>query len=213
MRHITLNYIKGLVASQPKLEQDRKPAPMPGRRWPTRVAWYIKIAQVYYKPNQPPAVRNVRVLSYIGKPNRYRALEARNFLTKITAPGWAIVEMWQAEFDREGLVAYITQTVGRRAITGSAGAFKAYHPLSAQVEVVEAFTRPFYLKYIGGMRFYSLKKKLPMQAVLNYYDWYEQQFKKRLRKPKPVPTMHMPQATPIQEASNGEESSATETPV
>lgn len=177
---------------------------MPGRRWPTRVAWYIKIAQVYYKPNQPPSVRNVRVLSYIGKPNRYRALEARNFLTQITAPGWAIVEMWQAEFDRAGLVAYILQQVGKRAISGATGAFKAYHPLSAQVEVVEAFTRPFYLKYIGGMHFYSLKKKLPMQAVLNYYDWYEQQFKKRLRKPKPVPSMHMPQGAtaPVPEASN-----------
>lgn len=159
---------------------------MPGKNWPTRVAWSITVAQkrlVGQNDNVHYALRNPHTLSYIGKPNRYRALEAWNCLTSVmrSANSLALVDWWQAEFDKNGLVAY-----KRPGLMQASGAFFAFHPHSAQVEIVEAFTKPLHIKYVGGMRLYSQKKKLAQEAVDAYYDWYYQQFKRRLRRPRSV---------------------------
>jgi hypothetical protein len=189
MRHITHSYIAGLVAGGPKLLADRRPKPMPGKKWPTRVAWHIRLANSTNAPDGHLIFRNVRTLNYIGKPNRYRALEARNFLAQVQKGNVMVLSMWQAEFDAGGLVAYIVWNMGHDKYQQSTGAFSAYHPHSSQVEVAEAFIKPLHLKYIGGMRLYSQKAKLSAEAVEAYYEWYQKQFKRRLRRPKSVPTM------------------------
>lgn len=185
MRHFTLNYIYRLMDGT-KLAPDRRPAPMPGKNWPTRVAWSITVAQkklVGKGENQHWALRNPRTLTYIGKPSRYRAMQAWNYLNSPMHSGnsLSLVDYWQAEFDKNGLVAY-----KRPGALSASGAFFAYHPHSAQVEIVDAFTKPLHIKYVGGMRLYSQKKKLAQEAIDAYYDWYHQQFKRKLRRPKSV---------------------------
>lgn len=187
MRRLTLDYMAKLVKAMPKLALDRRPALMPGKKWPTRVAWYIQLANRKPITNSSGEVvkfqiENVRHLSYIGKPSQYRALEARKFLEQTQSSASHIVEMWQAEFDKAGLVAY--RLWKGKNLTGVSGAFWAYHPHSPQVDIVEAFSRPLHIKYIGGMRLYSQKKRLSQEAVDAYYEWYHQQFKRRLRRPK-----------------------------
>jgi hypothetical protein len=189
VRKLNLNYIGHLVADMPKLLPDRRPKPMPGKRWPTRVAWHIRLADYRNTPNGALRFFNHRILSYVGKPNRYRALEARNFLQQIHRKNVALLAMWQAEFDKAGLVAYQTHNWGHDKYQQASGAFAAYHPHSSSVEIVEAFIKPLYLKYVGGMRLYSQKKKLPMEALDAYYDWYHKTFKRRLRRPKALPSM------------------------
>lgn len=131
-------------------------------------------------------LNNFRSHSYIGKPNRLRALEARNFIAQAKKPNIIVAEMFQATFDRGGLLGYITQKFGHTKFSMGCGAFTAYHPHIAppQIEVVEAFVKPLHLKYIGGMRLYSQKKTLKADELDTYYEWYLKQFGKRLRRPK-----------------------------
>ena len=187
MRRLTLQYVENLVKQGPKLVMDRRPMPMPGRKWPTHVAWLIQLGDRHVHDDGHGHLShkssNVRTLSYVGKPCLYRALQARKFLKQLQGPNTILLRMWQAEFDRAGLVAY--KLVPSKTPV-SCAAFYAYHPHSTQVDVVEAFSKPVFVKYIGGMRVYSQKKKLAQEAVDAYYEWYQQNFKRRLRRPKPV---------------------------
>jgi len=188
MRRLTLSYIEKLVKSGPKLGMDRRPSPMPGRKWPTRVAWSITVGDRKLVGQGTPDLRceiqNVRSLSYIGKPNRYRALEAFACISRAVQVNnnLQLVGCWQAEFDKAGLVAY-RSGIGKNTAVAS-GAFYAYHPHSPRPEIIEAFIQPLHLKYLGGMRLYSLKQKLTADAVDDYYEWFYKQFKKRLRRPR-----------------------------
>lgn len=177
-----------LVEAQPKLEQNRVPAPFPGKRWPTHVAWHIEYAERRIVNPGTAKVRaeffNTRTLQYVGKPNRYRALQAWKLLQQARQGKCFLLDNWQAEFDKAGLLAYTTFP----GAIGSCTAFFAYHPHSAQVEIVQSFIKPLYLKYVGGMRLYSQKKKLAQDAVDAYYEWYHKHFKRKLRRPKAVPT-------------------------
>lgn len=165
---------------------------MPGKAWPTRVAWHFEV--VCRKLAKDPATgkaiykySDLRTHSYVGKPSRYRALEARKFL-RLVSPSrdTVLAESWQTEFDKEGLLAYKITSQGLTQAKVVSQAFFAYHPHSTEPEVVEGFTKPLYLKYIGGMRLYSQKRKLSQEAVEAYYNWYQEQFKKKLRRPKAV---------------------------
>lgn len=190
MRHLTLEYIAKLVEEAPKLKQDRAPLPMPGKLWPTRVAWHYEVAsskRVVTNPQTGAAVVRYggrRTLSYIGKPNRYRALQAFRLMALCSQGRLFMLSSWKAAFDRGGLLAY-ENSKGQKA---SCPAYFAYHPHSSQVEFANAFTKPVSLKYIGGMRLYSLKKKLSQEAVDAYYEWYFKMFKRKLRRPKSQPT-------------------------
>jgi hypothetical protein len=187
VRRLTLQYIKKLVTAAPKLMPDRRPRPMPGRKWPTHVAWHFE-AYRNVKLNGTWVTRDVRSLSYIGKPSRYRAQEARNFQRLCQEQGLHNITMWQAEFDRAGLVAYGFSQNGSAPVFQASGAFAAYHPHSPQAEVVGAFVKALHLKYVGGMRLYSQKAKIKMEDLDAYYEWYHKQFRRRLRRPKPMPS-------------------------
>lgn len=190
MRNLTLAYIEKLLAKGLELSKDappRRPQPMPGKSWPTRVAWFIEVARGVQQPTGHLLFREHRRLSYIGKPNRYRALEAHKFLTQIP-PGHYVMRMWQVEFDHGGLLAFRQMRIGQHENAKALDAFYAYHPHSPNPEVIGAFVRPLHLKYIGGMRLYSQKRKLASDAVEAYYEWYREHFKRRLRHPKSVPS-------------------------
>ncbi len=187
MRHYTLNYIWSLLKDRPALEPNRRPLGMPGKTWPTRVAWRIKLAQMAHDNAGHIVFSHFQTLEYIGKPNRLRALQARSFLQRASKAGLVIFDMFQASFDKGGLLAYITQSVHKARFNMGCGAFTAYHPHipPPQVEIIEAFVKPLHLKYIGGQRLYSQKKSLRVEELDAYYEWYLKQFRKRLRRPKP----------------------------
>jgi hypothetical protein len=189
MRHFTLDYLKGLVNKQlmaGKMAPNRRPLQMPGKNWPTRVAWTLHAAGIRADSNSPAGFNyhSHRRLSYVGKPSRYRALEAHKFMERAQKDGLRIVETYEMEFDRDGLLAYVYKCQGHNPTADSCGAFSAYHPHSASPEVIGAFIKPLYLKYVGGQRLYSLKKRLQAEALDAYYVWYYQQFHKRLKRPK-----------------------------
>lgn len=165
---------------------DRRPEAFPGKKWPIRVAWYIQVAQLGNDDAGHVLYRDIQSLSYIGKPNRYRALEARAFLQRAKRPRTFILNMFQALFDRAGLVAYNLQKMNKARIVVASGAFTAYYPHSSQAEILETLVKPLYLKRIGGMRLFSQKKTLKVEELEAYYEWYQKQFKRRLRRPKPV---------------------------
>jgi hypothetical protein len=188
MRHFTIQHIRGLLEKAPKLQADRRPLAMPGKKWPTRVAWSIKLADFSHDAHGRIEFKSFRTLEYIGKPNRLRALEARNFIRQAKKPGTLIFEMFQATFDRAGLLAYVLQKYNKQKFMHGCGAFTAYHPHipPPQVEIVEAFVKPLHVKYVGGHRLYSQKKHLKVEELDAYYEWYLKQFRRRLRRPKPV---------------------------
>lgn len=188
MRHITLDYVKNLLDKPLEIKDTvRRPRPMPGKAWPTRVAWHIQVAQTTTQPNGVLHFHNHRSLNYIGRPNRYRALQAHKFLTHLPQ-GFHVLQAWQAEFDAAGLVAFRRLRIGQNEQSRALDAFYAYHPHSPHAEIIQAFLKPLYLKYIGGMRLYSQKRKLAGDAVDAYYAWYKEHFKKGLRRPKSVPS-------------------------
>jgi hypothetical protein len=189
MRYFTLQHIKRLVDKAPKLEAARRPLPMPGKLFPTRVAWYIKLVNLGHDAQGHMKFEGFQTHHYIGKPNRLRALEARNFMQKARQPGVLIFDMFQATFDRGGLLGYVTQKHNRAKQAVGCGAFTAYHPHipPPQVEIIEAFVRPLHIKRVGGMRLYSQKKTLKVEELDAYYEWYLKQFAKKLRRPKPAP--------------------------
>ena len=139
MRHYTLDYVRRLVGQAPQLQADRRPSPMPGKNWPTRVAWFIKLADLGHNPRGHLMFKNYRTHSYIGKPNRLRALEARNFLRQARQSGVVIFDMFQATFDRGGLLGYVVQKFNKAKYSMGCGAFTAYHPHipPPAVEVIE----------------------------------------------------------------------------
>jgi hypothetical protein len=187
MRHLTIDNIRALVEKLPKLEPNRRPLAYPGKRWPTRVAWFIKLATMSHNNAGHLVFKGFQTHQYIGKPNRLRALEARKFLQRARQPGAVIYDMFQATFDRNGLLAYTCQKPNKARHSAGCGAFTAYHPHipPPHIEVVEAFIKPLYVKYIGGMRLYSQKKTLRVEELDAYYEWYQKQFNRRLRRPKP----------------------------
>jgi hypothetical protein len=150
------------------------------------VAWSITVARVRVNGRGHLLFSHHQSLNYIGKPNRLRALEARKFINKARLPGFVLYDMFQASFDKAGLLGYIIQRFNRTRYVMGCGAFTAYHPHIAppHVEVVEAFVKPLHLKYIGGMRLYSQKKTLKVEELETYYEWYHKQFGRKLRRPK-----------------------------
>jgi hypothetical protein len=188
MKRFTIAAIKAQVEKSPKLEPCRRPLAFPGRKWPTKVAWFIQLATMYHDQHGRMAFKDHKTHQYIGKPNRLRAMEARNFLRQAKQPSMCIYDMFQATFDRGGLVAYSHQKYNRGRVAMGCGAFTAYHPHipPPNIEIVEAFVKPLYVKYIGGMRLYSQKKTLRVEELDAYYEWYQKQFNKRLRRPKPA---------------------------
>lgn len=192
MKHHTLQYIDELVKAAliTKTLPERRPSPMPGRNWPTRVAWVLHVAQLYAIPGKIGVWRkNHRVIRYIGKPSRYRALQVYKLLTEVRnrKGNDVILGFWEAEFDKAGLVAgNVFDDVHQRFIPFFNQAFCAYHPHSSAPEVVGAFCKPLHVKYVGGMRLYSQKRRLTADAIDAYYNWYLKQFGRRLRRPKAV---------------------------
>jgi len=160
------------------------------------VAWFFELADRVMKKDPDSgkvhmAHVNHRTHSYIGRPNRYRALEVRKFLRAIPlSPDKStfLLRSWQAEFDKTGLTAYKIMDLSTGHAQMASPSFWAYHPHSSEVEVVEAFSKPLFVKFIGGHRLYSQKKRLSQEAVDAFYEWYHTQFKRRLRRPKALPT-------------------------
>jgi hypothetical protein len=197
MKHITFNDALKMYESLSRTVFDvkRAPVPFPGRTSPTRVAWYISLgyaAKLQIVNDHENAVlkevyipTRFKVFTYVGKPNRYRALEALKLLGQRR-----VYQAWQIEFDRGGLLAYrdFLQGYGRprkRAVNGNA--YTAYHPHSANADIVASFAKPFYVKRIGRFSLYSHARKLNVEKLDAFYAWYEKTFGKKLRRPKQAP--------------------------
>jgi hypothetical protein len=138
-----------------------------------RVDAILQDADVLALRNQ----RSVRRLRYVGKPNRYRAMEAQRFLRR--GEHEQLIFLMEAEFDREGI---IYSRLGGEVY--KAHAHTAYHPHSGTLGPIEGFGQKFYTKRIGGQTIYSYKNKLSQDEVELYYQWWEKAFKKKLRRPK-----------------------------
>lgn len=121
--------------------------------------------------------RPVRRLRYVGKPNRYRALEAQRFLQR--RPNEQVTQAMEVEFDKGGLLFY--------RLNGEvyfAAPHMAYHPHSGSLGPIDGFSRRVYNKRVGGHRLYSYKDRLSQDEVDAFYQWWEKSFKKRLKRPK-----------------------------
>lgn len=182
------------------------PKPFPGRQWPTRVAWSFVLqksqegladivadlaeARQRVDPRPLPEIindpaiqevirkhRRKRFLSYIGKPNRYRAIEAQHFLRR--SPGERVLYALEVEFDRGGIIySRINGEIYHDKV------YTAYHPHSGTLGPVDGFSRKAHIKRIGGLPLYSFKERLSQEELEMYYLWFEKSFKKKLRRPK-----------------------------
>lgn len=189
MRHITLEFVQKKLGTEPRV--DMRPMPMPGKKWPTRVAWSIELHTRIPEPGTESMPAHWKTLpskfyTYVGKPNRYRALQLQKVLQGLSSNRW--ITGFIAEFDKGGVVAEKIFLPGEKPVRRVHSTFFAYHPHSADGDIIGGFARPVHLKYIGGMRLYSEKKKLAQEAVDAYYQWYYKQFKRKLRRPKAIPT-------------------------
>jgi hypothetical protein len=181
------------------------PKPFPGKRWPTRVAWHFEIRQTdedlrdqaarLINQRQRTTGRAVadilhdadiqalarrqpsRRLSYIGKPNRYRALEAQRFLQR--GPGERLHRSLEVEFDRGGVV--FSRVNGELYFEK---VHMAYHPHSGSLGPIDGFARKTFAKRVGGHTVYSYKDKLAQEEIDAFYEWYEKSFKRKLKRPR-----------------------------
>jgi hypothetical protein len=198
VRHITFNDASRLYdeAADRGISNMRIPQPFPGRTSPTRVAWRIEIGEgikAVKLPNPnydgsegtPQLIMKVisagriHVHTYVGKPNRYRALEALRLLAQ---PG--LMSFWAMEFDIAGVLGYYGVSETKKRFAANNLAYIAYHPHSAAVAIIQSFAKPLYLKRIGGLTVYSHARKLTMERLDAYYDWYKNSFGKALKRPK-----------------------------
>lgn len=118
-----------------------------------------------------------RTLRYIGKPNRYRALEAQRFLQR--QPGEVLENALEVEFDSGGII--FSRWNGD---TWSAYVHTAYHPHSGGLGPIDGFSRHVYPKRVGGMTLYSYKDRLSVDELDAFYAWYEKAFKRKLQRPR-----------------------------
>lgn len=173
---------------------NRLPHAFAGRTTPTRVAWRIvqgycvKPVVVAENPNSgtPQHVQHIptrfKVYQYCGKPNRYRALQALRLLASRR-----LFASWQLEFDAAGVLAWRSSAVGRKKTGGTTMAYLAYHPHSATADVIAEFAKPTWVKRIGKLGVYSHAKKLSVEKLDAYYEWFEKSFAKKLKRPKQTP--------------------------
>lgn len=198
MKNTTLKHVRKLLTGIAGEAINRRPNPFPGRRYPTRVVWSFRIAQtadrtinmravaeravaqgrriavVMGDPDFQQPTNETRSLTYIGKPNRYRALEAQRFLQ--LQPGEVVVEALECEFDKGGV------------LWASSGwrnhAYTVYHPHSGVLGPISSFARQVYPKRVGGLTLYSFKDKLSQEELDMFYAWYESVFKHKLKRPR-----------------------------
>lgn len=182
------------------------PTPFPGKRFPTRVAWEFEfrsneeavrdqaarlvnrrvrdtgraVIEVLRDPDvrQLANQRRVRRFSYIGKPNRYRALQAQRFLQR--RAGEQLVSRLEVEFDAGGIL--YSNTTEQGAQYGNAHV--AYHPHSKGLGPIDCFAQPVHRKRVGGLTLYSYKKVMAQDEIDSFYVWYERTFKRKLKRPK-----------------------------
>lgn len=119
-----------------------------------------------------------RRLSYVGKPNYYRALEAQRFMQR--QPGEHLTKHFEVEFDRGGFT-YSRQNSDDLFYDKP---HVAYHPHSGKLGPIDAFSRRVHLKRVGGLWLYSYKDRLSQDEIDLFYLWFEKAFKKRLKRPK-----------------------------
>ena len=173
-----LDQIRTLVAVNAALKT-LLPAPFPGNRYPTHVAW-----EAVWRTYDDFKAPEKRFLSYCGKPNIYRANECQNAITSKSGP-WELIAWWQAEFDCTGLIA--------RSLLNAGSTFSpqyfAYHPQCGNFEtIVTNLLRPVFIKRIGQLPTYSSQKKLSQEQIDRYYAWFEATFVKKLKRPRKAPT-------------------------
>lgn len=188
---LSLSSIKMLLEFPPVLEKPMPPAPFPGRRFPTRVAWVFNAQGTKQIPHPTvPGAYALQVFNqkfqYIGKPNRLRARAAANFLQQHKGE---ITYYLEAEFDRTGIVASRHKFPDMKAPASAVSArYWVYHPQAAQTPaIVDCFTHPQFMKRLGGFTVYSFNRKLEIEKVDQFYEWYSKTFGKRLRRPKGKP--------------------------
>ena len=129
------------------LTQARKPRPFAGK-YPTRVAWVV-----FRKDG-------TLVDSYIGKPNRLQ-VRRLDLLGRRLKGAVAYV----CEFDRNGVI-WRTASNGRYV---SMALFEFYHPwlaVGGSHWSMPRFAQPFYIKRVGGMRFYSNRDPLRREDII-----------------------------------------------
>lgn len=201
MRHITWNFAKALYKehSNTTLAMKRPPQPMPGRSTPTRIAWMIAIGHgsevtTTVNPNWSPnsdspelikrlVPKTVSTHCYVGKPTKYRALEALKLL-RANKLQRHVHKFWLIEFDAGGVLAFVQQDKTGRKLSWNSFAYTAYHPHAAGADIAQSFAKPYFLKRVGGLSVYSHARKLSVEKLDAYYEWYEKTFGKRLRRPK-----------------------------
>lgn len=206
MHILTLEQLRNLVHSMPVLTARREPHPFPGKKAPTRIAWHIEAD--FGRSPQPrrdaqgriymtPKIDRWERLKYVGKPCRYRALEALSLFRRAQKDARAI-GMWQCEFDADGLIAYEIYNSCQPIFCD---AYFAYHPQGGTVNPMAAFGQKVYVKPIGKFPTYSQQKKLSQEQVDQFYTWWQAHFEKRkLRRPrqKSVQAAPIPKVAPLQ---------------
>lgn len=182
------------------------PTPFPGKRFPTRVAWEFEfrsndeavrdqvsrlvnrrvrdtgraVIEVLRDPDVRALAnqRRTRRLRYIGKPNRYRALQAQRFLQR--RPGEQLVSRLEVEFDAGGIL--YSNTLEQGMLYGNAHV--AYHPHSKGLGPIDCFAQAVHRKRVGGLTLYSYKKVMAQDEIDSFYVWFEKTFKRKLKRPK-----------------------------
>lgn len=157
-----------------------QPKPFPGRTAPTRVLWHY-LFRVPLADATGLATHEEKTLSYFGKPSRYRAIEALRSIKSDYQP----LQKVEAEFDRNGLIAYRIWTYHNGLLAFFNPVYLAYHPQGdASVNIVSSFAHPLFVKRIGGFHLYSQTKKISVERVEAFYTWWASKFSKKLRRPK-----------------------------
>jgi hypothetical protein len=182
-----LRQLELAILAAPQLRKDRPPKPF--AKTPTRVAWSIEAnfgTQDYAIPDGRggmqlnPGTSKIEKLSYVGKPCRYRAIEAMKFIQKVSTQG-RLLSSFQCEFDRADLVAYLSSHAG----FGSCDAYFAYHPQGGDANPILAFSKPVYLKVIGKFPTYSHQKRLSQEQIDQFYAWFSETFDQaKLKRPR-----------------------------
>lgn len=198
MKNFTLDWVRRQVTATP--DNKRLPQPFPGRRNPTRLAWgysgvimplkeldhslSIELGRPVYKNTSTTPIPFA--IHYNGKPNAYRCREFQKFALGLGAKNLKFHENWIIEYDLGGVLA-IQQFDGKQWRNQSTSAYFAYHPQDAAGDIVGAFLKPLHMKRLGRLPLYSHTKTLSLDKIDQYYSWFEQTFKKRLRRPKQAP--------------------------
>lgn len=175
---ITVNCLEPLPP-QPRRPDNYDPDSLAGREYDRAMDLW---GQLVGRMNDGAIPRKYerQVISYIGKPNRYRSIEAN----KIVASDLIQVCLrWECEFDTKGILRYSANGFPDQR----SQVLYAYHPYGIIPSIIQNFTHKLYKKRLGGRYVYNYKKRFQSDQIDEYYRWYEATFGIKLKRPRQKP--------------------------